>query len=214
MSADARSQRAERTVSLDTQRHNDGFETWDTSEVQLTPDDEDGSPVITKRTRPLETIPGSRPVSPAKPLDGPFPEEALKMEQTLPDSPMQPLESALPLHELSPSRRSSTTRSHIHPLFRPESPLPPPLPSPGTVITASPLAGQIVSQEQALNGRLLNGAQGQRLESGHATPQSPTRSRAQSRNGSIQSVNVESACPQEGLPSSPLCREHGYGDAV
>ncbi|KAK0253561.1 hypothetical protein LTR48_001410 [Friedmanniomyces endolithicus] len=199
--SDARSYRSGRPTSLDTIRQHDGFETWDTSAVEPVP--ESRSLPASHHHRHLETIPGSRPVSPAKALDGPFPTPA---QTPLPDSPTAP--TAPPadsptsilhdLHELPPLRRPSTHESHIHPLFRSESPNPPPLPSPGTVVTASPLAGQVVSPQHAMGWTL------------HSTQVWRPGSRA----GSVRSLGLQAAAsslpsPVEPLPSSPL---HGGGE--
>jgi len=192
-----------RPTSFDTTHHNDGFETWDTSAVEDVAPSHD----VQKTTwSKLEPIPGSRPVSPAKPLDGPFPHRPSTPEATpLPASPaLSPVTSpgpntsspsALPL---PPLRRPSTNQSHIHPLFRPESPIPPPLASPGTVIVASPYAGQVVSPEHALSPRALSSAQGSRP--GSATPLSPTESRP----GSSRGFRMNSSASVEPPLPSPL----------
>lgn len=132
-----------RDMSLDTPRQDDEFDSWDTSAVADTEDRQEAQK--TTRAR-LETIPGSRPVSPARALDGPFPDDEI---MSPPHSPI-----ASPTSETSslrfpipPGRQGSIDQAHIHPLFRSESPVPPPLPSPGTVITASPYAGQVVSPD-------------------------------------------------------------------
>jgi len=97
----------------------------------------------------LEPIPGSRPESPANALDGPF----------LPQSPTY----STPNFTRPWSRqRSSSNEDHIHPLFRTTSPTPPPTPTPGTVVTAAPMAGQVI------DGRILN-----RMRSG-SLPSSPS----------------------------------------
>jgi hypothetical protein len=121
----------------------------------------------------LETIPGSRPASPAKALDGPF----------LPDSPQPSSADEIPEEQTtdlqyspeantivsshSPqdlSRPTSTqsnpaaevsglgiasaelpSDSSIHPLFRVSSPQPAPRAMAGTTVTASPLAGQSIT---------------------------------------------------------------------
>jgi hypothetical protein len=38
----------------------------------------------------------------------------------------------------------ATSESHIHPLFRTDSPVPPPSATPGTVVTASPYSGHLI----------------------------------------------------------------------
>ncbi|KAI6795806.1 hypothetical protein KC361_g4815 [Hortaea werneckii] len=134
-------------------RHDD-FENWDTSAIE---EEYIPSPSQSRTVIRLEPIPGSRPVSPAKPLDGPFPETSPE-ETPLPESPIQSVTSSpwtqrASFDELPPLRRPSTHGSQVHPLFRAESPMPPPLHSPGTVITASPYAGQIIGRDHAMSPR-------------------------------------------------------------
>ena len=138
-------------------RREDGFESWDTSAIE---EDFLSSPTPQRTERRLEPIPGSRPASPAKPLDGPFPLQTSPEDTPLPESPLQSPSLSSPhldqgrdsLDNLSSLRRPSTPgQNFIHPLFRTESPMPPPMPSPGTVITASPYAGQIVGREHAFS---------------------------------------------------------------
>ena len=148
------------------------FDKWDTSGVA-------GDVRTTLRSAPpvtrsgLETIPGSRPESPAKTLDGPF----------LPDSPIAASSDAATAveiceHSSSPrvsissppssppnfsrptSRQINQPRINhtingpileppleniIHPLFRTSSPHPAPVAAAGTMVTASPLAGQSIT---------------------------------------------------------------------
>jgi len=195
MSGDT-SMHSTRPVSFDTVRQEDGFENWDTSGIA----DYRESPCVQRSNYALETIPGSRPVSPAKPLDGPFPEDSSSQETALPDSPLQPPfprrtseASSMRSNSLPRPRRPSTNQSHIHPLFRSESPVPPPVASPGTVITASPYAGQIVSSDVALGPRMLHSTQGSRP--GSVTPSS--------RPGSVRSFRTQAASP-EPITTSPL----------
>ncbi|KXL42700.1 hypothetical protein M433DRAFT_1100 [Acidomyces richmondensis BFW] len=195
MSGDT-SMHSTRPVSFDTVRQEDGFENWDTSGIA----DYNESPCRKKSTYALETIPGSRPVSPAKPLDGPFPNERNPGETALPDSPLQPPfprrtseASSMRSSSLPRPRRPSTNQSHIHPLFRSESPVPPPVASPGTVITASPYAGQIISSDVAISSRLLHSAQGSRP--GSISPSS--------RPGSVRSFRTQGTSP-EPITTSPL----------
>lgn len=140
----------------------DGFETWDTSAVESLDDNVQLSRKhrTTTPTKRLETIPGSRPVSPADPLNGPFPYPPEEPEAT-----SSPIHAPTPLpiadahstrnfsrphsrHSRQPSTTSQSGQMHIHPLFRSESPVPAPLVSPGTIITASPLGGQWVAKDQ------------------------------------------------------------------
>ena len=175
-----------RDSSLDTARQGDGFVNWDTSAVEVSADHH----AIQKsaRTR-FEPIPGSRPVSPARPLDGPFLgylNESLI--QSLVGSPSSET-SSLRL-SLGHGPQSSIDQAHIHPLVRSESPGPPPLTSPGTVITASPYAGQVVSPNHQNDvSRRLHSAQSNRAES--PCPLSPPRN----RQGSCRSFGIQSASP-------------------
>ena len=178
------------TDSLEISCRGDGFESWDTSAV------EEGftNPFVTRPTlgrKRLEAIPGSRPVSPAKPLDGPFPEfeDPVTPEKLpLPDSPMQsPVmlandsESMVSL-PVSPSlrRTSSSHEAHIHPLFRSHSPTPPPTPSADTIITASPFAGQVVHGDQYMAPRRMQSRNNSRPSSPHSI--------ASPRSGSVPNV--------------------------
>ncbi|KAK3670920.1 hypothetical protein LTR78_009198 [Recurvomyces mirabilis] len=204
MSSDARSSHSVRPPSTDTTRQYDGFEFWDTSTVEANTDDlvPPMPPLSRKESRTrLEPIPGSRPVSPAKPLDGPFLESTLPEHLQLPESPLHSpsIAETSSIHEYPLNRRPSTTQAHIHPLFRPESPFPPPLPTPGTVITASPLAGQVVSPEHAFNWTVHSS---QTWRPGSSTPGSPTASRS----GSVRSLALQSAglSSPDALPKSPL----------
>ena len=144
-----------RPGSFDILRQPDGFESWDTSAVEEAYTE---SPTVrkSKSKSRLESIPGSRPVSSARPLDGPFsPSHTAPEDLPLPESPsystLSPSTSMSSLrnHDLSSLRRPLTAQTQIHPLFRPDCPMPPPLTSPTTVIMASPFAGQIVSPSQA-----------------------------------------------------------------
>jgi hypothetical protein len=122
----------------------------------------------------LEPIPGSRPVSPAKVLDlyvdgsgGSRSSTATPRPGERPDTPMSQAtilarppsshstaSTVVPAGSGSSARRLSrpdtpsfpAAESHIHPLFRSDSPTPPPVASPGTVVHASPLSGQVLTQ--------------------------------------------------------------------
>lgn len=195
--ADPEFQRARSTES--------DFEHWDTSRVKH-------SFETTFQKKPkvdrLEPIPGSRPVSPAHPLNGPFAavdasdsNSLRNCEPTVTDRDAENCSvTNLPhLHTRdgrTPSVASfnnpTADQQHIHPLFRTESPVPAPLTSPRTVITASPYAGQIFSPEFALQSpRLLGSRDGSRPSSPAIL--SPTRSRP----GSIKSCRTIPASPTD-----------------
>lgn len=121
------------------------------------------SPPVTRSG--LETIPGSRPESPADALDGPFlPEsptaihaissDAITAVDFYPSSPPRGMPSSPPnfsrpasrdQNRLVPNLLSSSMEELIHPLFRPTSPRPPPIAIAGTMVTAAPNAGQLIT---------------------------------------------------------------------
>jgi hypothetical protein len=141
------------------------FDRWDTSSVHHEiRANIHTSPPVTRSG--LETIPGSRPESPANTLDGPFlPEsphpissDALTAVDFYPSSPPRGAASSPPSSPLNFSRPTSRDQYRpvpnllgssmedlIHPLFRPNSPRPPPIAIAGTMVTAAPNAGQAVT---------------------------------------------------------------------
>ncbi|KAI1107219.1 hypothetical protein F4804DRAFT_220610 [Jackrogersella minutella] len=121
----------------------DGFDSWDTSSVD--PQNRqilvDVSPPT--RARFLETIPASpttsRSPSPGCPLDLEPPKRNRRSRS------YSPLPRAQ--HERSLTPLSSPGELHIHPLFRSDSPVPPPAATPGTMVIAAPNAGQTISEK-------------------------------------------------------------------
>ena len=134
---DARSVCSDRH-SVDNGSHSDPFDSWDTSSVSNSARDAVMQTAPSKGTT-LEPIPGSRPASPARALDGPFlsglPEE--EVEELAPPPRMMP--------DVLRPPSPAVSEAHIHPLFRTESPTPPPAATPGTNILASPLATQAIA---------------------------------------------------------------------
>jgi hypothetical protein len=139
------------------------FDNWDTSsvhrEIRLALH---SSPPATRGT--LETIPGSRSASPANALDGPFlpesPRACSSSAATALDwnygSSSRQFGSSPPSSSPNLSRPTSSVCNQsvptglsmtelIHPLFRPDSPRPPPIAVAGTMVTASPMAGQPIT---------------------------------------------------------------------
>jgi hypothetical protein len=132
----------------------DGFDSWDTSAVDpqsrqifMSPP---RSTMISSPSsgRFLETIPasptGSRSTSPGFPLDFQPPARTQRSRSHSP---------AVSLRETQ--RRNSATcpdasEAHIHPLFRTDSPTPPPSIRAGTVVTAAPGAGQVILDRQSV----------------------------------------------------------------
>ena len=121
--------------SLSSPSQPDGFDTWETSTIhpQLREAVMQSNPNPSRTV--LEPIPGSRPLTPIPNLDGQSPAEEDPL--TTPESTE---ESSV--HSSSPTPAHS--ESHIHPLFRSDTPDPPPVAMPGTIVTASPLSGQAV----------------------------------------------------------------------
>jgi hypothetical protein len=127
----------------------DGFDSWDTSGVdaQSRQAVESASPTP---QRFLETIPASpttsRSASPGFPLDLEPPKSRKRSRSYSPANSYRELPRSV--------RQSSPTESnheaHIHPLFRTDSPTPPPAATPGTVVTAAPGAGQVISDRQSI----------------------------------------------------------------
>lgn len=174
---------AESAAMSEPVRSNSEFENWDTSAVEA---------YSQSKGTILEPIPGSRPSSPANPLDGPFIAKETRPEDTpLPESPLRSPASEGGASLRNFRRPSENEELYYHPLFRSESPARP-LASPGTVITASPFAGQIVSPE-LVAPRILHSAASSRPASPSILP--PVRSNA----GSIRSCRTLS-------PASPLER--------
>ena len=170
----------------------DAFDKWDISHMDQQIKETLHLAVPTKGTA-LEPIPGSRPVSPAKGLAS----VGHHSQERLHDRPATAFEiiprpptafsvasgrSATPtLRPTSPS----ISESHIHPLFRTDSPVPPPSATPGTVVTASPYSGHIIKATSRASSRT-------RLTDGAASPvvlrraesmdDLPSRSRSSSQN--------------------------------
>ncbi|OTB07204.1 hypothetical protein M426DRAFT_8931 [Hypoxylon sp. CI-4A] len=122
----------------------DGFDSWDTSSVD--PQNRqivvDTSPSF-NRARFLETIPASpttsRSPSPGCPLDLQPPKRNRRSRSYSPLPRVQ--------HERNMTPQSVSGELHIHPLFRSDSPVPPPAATPGTVVIAAPNAGQTISEK-------------------------------------------------------------------
>jgi len=120
-----------------------------------------GRPVLTVCTAAtkLEPIPGSRPNSWAGMLNPPFPKKstpgmspqrhsaAARSRSVCSHSPEAPkIENPKNFRRRSRSVPSiNSNESHIHPLFRTDSPLPPPTPTTGTSVVASAFGGQTMS---------------------------------------------------------------------
>ena len=149
------------------------FDRWDTSSVpQEIRAGIHSSPPVTRSG--LATIPGSRPESPADALDGPFlPESPHAISSDAPtavdpnqSSPPRAFTSSPPSsppnfsrptsrdhHKPMPTLLDSSMEELIHPLFRPNSPRPPPIAIAGTMVTAAPNAGESITPRALLRMR-------------------------------------------------------------
>ncbi|KAK3375105.1 hypothetical protein B0H63DRAFT_267491 [Podospora didyma] len=169
----------------------DGFDSWDTSGVD--PQNrqtvlETSSPPLPLGGRFLETIPASpttsRSPSPGTPLDLEPPRTRRRSRSYSPAS------TSSKQQRPAFTQQSNQSESHIHPLFRSDSPTPPPLATPGTIVMAAPGAGQIISDRQSIRSmRSLT-----RMRSG-SLPAVPS---PLSRQGSLESFHkrAESSSPE------------------
>jgi hypothetical protein len=131
----------------------DGFDSWDTSAVdQVSRQTITGSSLLdSQNKRFLETIPAS-PIGSRTPSPAFQPEPTFKqrnVEQDREPRPKSPVPSMQSNHQPHRAPSPSADPSNIHPLFR-NSPQAAPLISPGTVLTAAPGAGQILSDRKSL----------------------------------------------------------------
>lgn len=124
----------------------EGFDSWDTSAV-----DPQNRQTVMQSTSPtgpfLETIPASptnsRSASP----------ESFALEPPRPRNRSRsysPAGSSIRVPRAPYVTHSDGTEAHIHPLFRSDSPNPPPAATPGTMVLASPNAGQVISDRSSI----------------------------------------------------------------
>jgi hypothetical protein len=170
-SRDARSIHSQ-SESVDTISHSDGFDSWDTSSVSLQARDAVMHSAPSRGTT-LDPIPGSRPTTPARALEGPFLTELPEEDEELTPPPKM-----MPDYSRPPS--PAVSEAHIHPLFRTESPVPPPEATPGTSILASPLASQAIACPPRSFNRMRSNSQLAQSVRGRATSSSKTVSRSPS----------------------------------
>ena len=163
--------------SVDNVSHSDGFDSWDTSSVSHSARDAVMQTAPSRGTT-LDPIPGSRPTTPARALEGPFLTELPEEDEDLTPPPRM-------MPDISRPPSPAVSEAHIHPLFRTESPVPPPEATPGTSILASPLSNQAIAcpprpfnrmrsnsqlnQAQSLRGRASS------LQSMSRSPSPPSR---------------------------------------
>ncbi|TVY37180.1 hypothetical protein LOCC1_G008334 [Lachnellula occidentalis] len=125
----------------------DSFDSWDTSSVDGSAW-QAGESASPPAQRFLETIPASpttsRSASPGYPLDLEPPKMRTRSRSYSPSHTDRNRNS----NTASPT--GSPSEAHIHPLFRTDSPDPPPTTTPGTMVTAAPNAGQLISDRASI----------------------------------------------------------------
>lgn len=128
----------------------DGFDSWDTSAV----DPQTRQTVLETASSPiqgrfLETIPASpttsRSPSPGTPLDLEAPRTRQRSRSYSPAS-----QGSRQSQRTAFTQHANSSEAHIHPLFRSDSPSPAPAATPGTVVTAAPNAGQVISDRHSI----------------------------------------------------------------
>lgn len=169
-SIDSTAMREQHTASVATTEN--GFDTWDTSSVdpqhrQVVAEAASASacsPIMPPAPF-LETIPAS-PMASGQPSPGLLPTDSqLNLSSSLLIPPksirrrsrsfspasMQSMELAREAFtQHSAMSETHISESHIHPLFRSDSPTPPAIVSPGTVVVAAPLGGQVLSDKHSI----------------------------------------------------------------
>ncbi|EFQ27085.1 hypothetical protein CGRA01v4_07608 [Colletotrichum graminicola] len=152
------------------------FDSWDTSSVDM-----QSRLTVLGTSSPvpgrfLETIPASpttsRSPSPGTPLDmdletprprrrsrsySPAPMGSLRNPEHTFTLQASASECSLRRPEPAFTMQGSASESHIHPLFRSDSPDPPPMVTPGTVVTAAPDAGRVLPDRNSIR-RMRSGS--------------------------------------------------------
>ncbi|ETS80182.1 hypothetical protein PFICI_07711 [Pestalotiopsis fici W106-1] len=182
------SKRRGRGMSFDTMPDvEEGFDSWDTSSVDTQNRQvlDTAMPAADRFLGALETIPASPTVSRSS-----SPYTAADIEP--PQAAMHRARSYSPVPRPPPALHSygSTGELHIHPLFRADSPTPPPAATPGTSIVAAPEGSRTLSVKKIT-----------RMRSGSL----PTTSSPLSRQGSIDSMrSKQSVSPGGRLSPIPI----------
>jgi hypothetical protein len=178
--------------SFENVSHSDGFDSWDTSSVSLQARDVVMQSAPSRGTS-LDPIPGSRPTTPARALEGPFLTELPEEDEELTPPPKM-------MPDISRPPSPAVSEAHIHPLFRTESPVPPPEATPGTSILASPLSTQAISCPARPFNRMRSNSHLSQAQSVRGRTRSP---HASSRTPSPISRELTPPIPDYVLNSSP-----------
>ncbi|CAG8981779.1 hypothetical protein HYALB_00004721 [Hymenoscyphus albidus] len=143
-----------RAMSINSTHSNmtDGFDSWDTSAVDAQA--RHAVEAVSPTQRFLETIPASpttsRSPSPGFPLDLAPPMKRSRSRSRSPANRQGGRERIRRPRNTSPTDSLSINEAHIHPLFRTDSPTPAPAATPGTIVTAAPNAGTLISDRQSI----------------------------------------------------------------
>jgi hypothetical protein len=178
--------------SFENVSHSDGFDSWDTSSVSLQARDAVMQSAPSRGTT-LDPIPGSRPTTPARALEGPFLTELPEEDENLTPPPKM-------MPDISRPPSPAVSEAHIHPLFRTESPVPPPEATPGTSILASPLSSQAIACPARPFNRMRSNSHLSQAQSVRGRTRSPHTS---SRTPSPISRELTPPIPDYVLNSSP-----------
>jgi hypothetical protein len=178
--------------SFENVSHSDGFDSWDTSSVSLQARDVVMQSAPSRGTS-LDPIPGSRPTTPARALEGPFLTELPEEDEELTPPPKM-------MPDISRPPSPAVSEAHIHPLFRTESPVPPPEATPGTSILASPLSNQAIACPARPFNRMRSNSHLSQAQSVRGRTNSP---HASSRTPSPISRELTPPIPDYVLNSSP-----------
>ncbi|KAK3399203.1 hypothetical protein B0T20DRAFT_351704 [Sordaria brevicollis] len=171
-SIDSTAMREQHTASVATTEN--GFDSWDTSSVdpqnrQAVVEAASASASVCSPTMPpapfLETIPAS-PMASGQPSPGLLPSDSQldlgnsllippktirRRSRSFSPASMRSMELAREAFtQHSAMSETHINEAHIHPLFRSDSPTPPAIVSPGTVVVAAPLGGQVLSDKHSI----------------------------------------------------------------
>lgn len=128
----------------------DAFDSWDTSSV-----DPRSREMVLQTTGTVLTLPSKHLLEtiPASPTTSRSPSPGSPLELAPPPRRPRRARSYSPVGLRARAGSGSFTQqitvseSHIHPLFRSDSPTPPPLATPGTIVVASPNGGQLLASD-------------------------------------------------------------------
>lgn len=132
----------------------DGFDSWDTSSVDTenrkTVTEPSSSPVLSHVLEPIPASPITAQThssnSSTEKLEPP-PRSARRRSRSY--SPM-PTSALIQAQRTSFTQHVSHSESHIHPLFRSNSPAPPTIATPGTMVVAAPNGGGVISDKASI----------------------------------------------------------------